>query len=341
MITEVEPTNKILNVRIIIPYKSVGLESDAIIYSKTIKKINKYTEVHISKSSDLSKLLSDSKLSNSQFFDDIHIYISNADKVWFPYSEKKYFMVNHELFYQSEADAEILSQIDTALCRTDIGSKWAEKIKTEHNFNYRIATTRFTTYFQEKQIIKHWNIILHSAGEHHWKQTDAIIKTWQKYQDLPVIIITCTGQCYRNVESILKSGGHPTNIILHKKLLEHEDFVLLKNKIGIHLCPSIVEGYGHYINEARKIKSLVITTNAPPMNELIDETSGILINCSSYGTKKNGTSLCFVSVEDIHEAVIKAQQMSIEEKKQMANNAYDKFIADTKTFETSIIEMLA
>lgn len=335
MITEIESNVNIFNIRIIIPYKSVGLESDAIIYAKTLKKINKYTEVIISKSDDLEKLLKE-----SNFFDDIHIYISNADKKWFPYCKKKYFMVNHELFYQSEKDSEILSEIDVALCRTDVGSQWAQKIKIEHNFNYHIATTRFTTYFPEKTITKHWNILLHSAGEHHWKQTDAIIKTWQKYPDLPFIIITCTNQCLRNVEALLKSGGQPTNMHLHKKLLEYDEFILLKNKIGIHLCPSIVEGYGHYINEARKIKSLVITTNMAPMNELIDENSGILINCSSYGTKKNGAPLCFISVDDIYEAVMKSYNMTIEDKKILADNAYEKFIEDTRTFETSIIEIL-
>lgn len=336
MINDIEPDAKILNVRIIIPYKSIGLESDATIYSKTIKKINKYTEVTISKSNDLNNLLKNNRL----FFDDIHIYVSNADKKWFPYCNKKYFMVNHELFYQSESDADVLREIDVALCRTHVGSEWAKKIKMDHDFSYQIKETKFTTFFQEKIMTKHWNVLLHSAGEHHWKQTDSIIKAWQKYENLPLIIITCTNQCLRNIEDLLKKGGYPKNMYLHKKLLEYDEFITVKNKIGIHLCPSIVEGYGHYINEARKIKSLVITTDMPPMNELIDESSGILIKCSSYGTKKNGTSLCFVTENEIYDAVMKAYNMSIEDKKKLVDNAYSKFVEDTSTFETSIIEML-
>lgn len=326
---------KFLNIRIIIPYKSVGLESDANIYLKTIKKINKHAKVIVSNSNDLNDVLK-----SGNFIDDVHIYISNADKKWFEHCHKKYFMVNHELFYQNPNDADILNKIDVALCRTNVGSQWAEKIKTEQKFSYQIKETKFTTFFQERHIVKHWNILLHSAGEHHWKQTDAIIKAWQLYPDLPFIVITCTNQCLRNIENLLKKGGYPKNMHLHKKLIDNEDFILIKNKIGMHLCPSIVEGYGHYINEARKIKSLVITTNMAPMNELIDKTCGILIDCSSYGTKKNGSQLCFVTEKNIYDAVMVAYHMSIDDRKKMAEIAYDKFINDTLTFESSIVDML-
>lgn len=327
-------TDTILNIRIIIPYKTSGLDADAIIYSKIIRKINKYNEVKINKSDDIAKLEKPIPI------DDIHIYISNADKRWFPYCKKKYFMVNHELFFQSEKDRDEIQQIDTALCRTHIGSIWANKVKSEQSFKYDVEETKFTTFFPEKDITKHWNILLHSAGEHHWKQTDSIIKAWQQHTDLPLIIITCTDQCFRNIEPLLKKGGYPKNMYLHKKLLEYEEFVIVKNKIGMHLCPSIVEGYGHYINEARKIKSLVITTNMAPMNELIDETCGVLINCSSYGTKKNGTPLCFVTEHDIYNGVMLALSMTIEKRKELAEVAYQRYLDDSRTFEMSIIKML-
>ena len=37
----------------------------------------------------------------------------------------------------------------------------------------------------------------------------------------------------------------------------------------IHMCPSLIEGWGQYIDEGRRSKSVVVTLNAPPMNELI------------------------------------------------------------------------
>jgi len=46
---------------------------------------------------------------------------------------------------------------------------------------------------------------------------------------------------------------------------------------GIHLCPSEREGYGLYIAEAMAAGALVIATNHPPMNELVTNATGLLI----------------------------------------------------------------
>lgn len=45
----------------------------------------------------------------------------------------------------------------------------------------------------------------------------------------------------------------------------------------IHVCASEREGFGHYINEARAAGALVVSTDHPPMNELI--TPGVKREC--------------------------------------------------------------
>lgn len=319
-----------MNVRILIPYKSVGLESDAKIYKKILNEL--YSEHNV--------IISNSNNDNPTVNDKIHIYISNVDKKWLKHAETKMLMINHELFFQSEKDIEKYKELDYVLCRTQIGYDWALKIKLEQKFKYKIILTRFTSIFPQLSIQKNENLILHSAGEHHWKQTDAIIKAWQKYPDLPLLILTCTDQCFRNIEPIVKKNGYPKNIYFHKKLLEYDKFVNLKNNAGIHLCPSIVEGYGHYINESRKVKSLVITTNFAPMNELIDDTCGILINCSSYGNKKNGTVLCFVNEDDIYNAVKRAIDLPIDVRKKLVEKAYLRFLNDENEFKTQMKKLM-
>lgn len=314
------------------PYQTVGFESDAKIYKKILTEL--YPDYNIS--------ICDSDNTVPTEHDKIHIYISNVDQKWFQYADIKMLMINHELFFQSERDKDLkrYGNIDYILCRTQVGYDWALKIKLEQGFKYKLVLTKFTSVFPSLTIQKEQNLILHSAGEHHWKQTDAIIKAWQKHPDLPLIIITCTGQCFRNVEPILKKGGYPKNVHFHKKLLEYNNFVNLKNKAGIHLCPSIVEGYGHYINESRKVKSLVITTNYAPMNELVDDTCGVLINCSSYGNKKNGTTLCFVNEDDIYTAVNKALNLTPDLREQLINKAYDKHVSDTNEFKNSMKKLI-
>ena len=53
----------------------------------------------------------------------------------------------------------------------------------------------------------------------------------------------------------------------------------------MHVCCSDAEGFGHYINEGRAHGALVrtVTTDAAPMNELVDESCGLLVAPSEYG----------------------------------------------------------
>lgn len=318
-------------IRIIIPYKTEGLGADANIFFKMIKKINPNIIVKIDTEDYLKNNI-------SQDIDDVHIYISNTDSSLLKYAKTKMFMINHELFMQKESDLEILKEMDYILARNKIGLEWAQQIKDKHKLKYEVKLIKFSTDFEQRDIPKIYNMILHSAGQHHWKQTDAIIKCWNKYKDLPVIVITCTEQCYRNIKNLINPNNK--NIVLYNYLLEKEKFIELKNKIGIHLCPSIVEGFGHYINEARKVKSLVITSDLAPMNELINQDTGILIKCDEIGKKKNGADLCFINEDSIYKAVKEAINLDINVRKKMIVIAYEKYLADVKYFEDSMRELL-
>lgn len=51
----------------------------------------------------------------------------------------------------------------------------------------------------------------------------------------------------------------------------------LQQSTPLHVCPSEREGFGHYINEARAAGAVVIAPDHPPMNELVNATTGVLI----------------------------------------------------------------
>ncbi|GLE06529.1 hypothetical protein PINS_up015855 [Pythium insidiosum] len=52
------------------------------------------------------------------------------------------------------------------------------------------------------------------------------------------------------------------------------------------LCPSVMEGYGHYINQARAAGGLILAPDTPPMNELVTEDSGVLISSQPTAHKE-------------------------------------------------------
>lgn len=314
-------------IRLIKPYNTKGLDADANIFRDMIQKVYPYYTIII-----------DTQDAILNSMDDVHIYISNTSEHLLKWAKVKMFMINHELFMQKDKDVHILKNIDIVLARNNIGFEWATNVKDKYNLRYEVKLIKFTSNIPTIDIEKNWNMILHTAGEHHWKQTDAIMKAWTTYDDLPTIIITCTDQCYRNIQKLVPSKL-PKNVILYKSLIPKDEFVKLKNRIGIHLCPSIVEGFGHYINEARKVKSLVITSNLPPMNELIDSLSGVLIDCTDVGKKKNGADLCFISSENIYNAVMRTINIDINNRKKMINIAHENFLNDYDFFENAIREL--
>jgi hypothetical protein len=99
------------------------------------------------------------------------------------------------------------------------------------------------------------------------------------------------------------------NLILYTKSLAYEELLGLQQSSGVHLCPSREEGFGHYINEARALGALVMTTNWAPMNELVQDHFGVLISCqptsiSFYGHLP-GSQACVVGPTDLEKAMDK------------------------------------
>lgn len=229
-----------------------------------------------------------------------------------------------------------MRRIDYVLTKTNYGTKIMTQLRKKYKLEFEIYYIGHTTLFPIKSIHRRdYQHILHLAGAHEFKNTDTIIKCWLAQPDLPPVIIGCYDNCLKNsldkyltAEEYQMALHHPNIQIITKKL-SFDDIVIMKYYHAIQLCPSITEGYGHYINEARITKSLVITTNLPPMNEFIDDTSGILINCDRIESKDNGNELCLISIDELANVVRRVMQMTPDEIDKMGLNAFHRYQHDT------------
>jgi hypothetical protein len=100
------------------------------------------------------------------------------------------------------------------------------------------------------------------------------------------------------------------NLIIYTERLSDEALLRLQRSSGVHLCPSREEGFGHYINEARAMGALVMTTNWAPMNDMVQEHFGVLIPCrltstSLYRSSLPGNQACRVGRNGIEAAMRK------------------------------------
>lgn len=75
------------------------------------------------------------------------------------------------------------------------------------------------------------------------------------------------------------------------------------------------------------------------MNELIDNHSGILIQCSSIIKKRNGIDICIISPENIYDSIQKYLTLLDNKKITLGKNARKKYIQDKKFFIEKMKEL--
>ena len=110
---------------------------------------------------------------------------------------------------------------------------------------------------------------LHVASAGLNKGTAAVLQAWQAHPHWPGITVLQSRR-----PALGRSGS---NVNYRAERVDDEQLVHLMSGSSVHLCPSEAEGFGHSIVEAMSCAALVLTTDAPPMNELVQEDRGVLI----------------------------------------------------------------
>lgn len=190
-------------------------------------------------------------------------YLSKAQKNW--------FIPNPEYYLQDLSD---LGYIDLVLCRTREVERIFKNLGKE---TYFMGFTTPDPYLNN--VAKDFSRYLHVAGRSPHKGTGVIIQTWNRHDHFPLI-------------TVLRKKGVPNdlpgNIEWIKKYLPYDELRVLQNESGVHLCLSETEGFGHYLLEAMACGAVVLTTDAPPMNEFIDHPN-CLVPYSSISYQNLGT----------------------------------------------------
>ncbi|MHC1478738.1 glycosyltransferase [Frateuria aurantia] len=131
----------------------------------------------------------------------------------------------------------------------------------------------------------------HLAGGSPRKGTERLLALWRRHPEWPRLTV---------VQRRPTGGEQPSNIDIRDGYLELAELRRLQNSHLIHLCPSEAEGYGHYLVEAMSVGAVVVTTDAAPMNELVNASRGRLL------AAHRGTAMGLVNAHPFDESAMEA-----------------------------------
>jgi glycosyltransferase involved in cell wall biosynthesis len=172
---------------------------------------------------------------------------------------------------------------------------------------------------------------MHLRGKSGMKGTEQVIGAWQKDDTLPPLTIV-------SKDPIPLPAGLEKRV---KVVVSPDDAERnrLMNEAEIHVCPSIAEGWGHYITEAMSVGAVVVTTDASPMNEHIRPEWGYLVGITSTRNHHQAV-LTYTTPTLIAEAVRRAAALSPERRREVGMMARERFLKRNAEFKEVALRLV-
>ncbi len=197
----------------------------------------------------------------------------------------------------------------------------------------RTLYTGFTSEDRLDRAVPREDAFLHLAGRSSAKGTRILLDAWCRHPEWPRLTVV---QCARKAHGLPRAD----NIEHRLGYVRDDELRRLQNAHRFHICPSEVEGFGHYIAEAMSVGAVVITTDAAPMNELVTPQCGVLLECTPG--ERVGLGLRHrVDVAAIEAGVARALALDTHAQARMGASARERFIALDRAFRDRLVEAFA
>lgn len=246
-----------------------------------------------------------------------NIFLERIFPRWRGSAEVSFLIPNQERFPERQLGL-LKREIDHVLVK----SRHAEEVFSRHHGS--VHYIGFTSESPVKNFEEAPGLsFVHLAGRSTLKGTEEVLKVWGRHPEWPELTLI---QCEENAPSKV-----PGNVKLVTRYLEDEDIRRLYREHEVHLCPSRSEGWGHYLVEPMLAGRLVVTTDGPPMNELVTAERGILVPFGKSEPRHLGVNY-FVEAEALERAVEGVLEMEVSERRRLALGAREWALENDQKF---------
>ncbi|GMF47501.1 unnamed protein product [Phytophthora fragariaefolia] len=191
-----------------------------------------------------------------------------------------------------------------------------------------------------------------------FKGTNAVLDCWLSRPDFPPLDVFMDQDIYNK---FLRTTYHESireqpKVTVHTGRVPDSMFGRMMVESAFLLCTSVLEGYGHYINQARASAAVIVTTDAPPMNELLPAESAVLVPHpratvdkqllggafdGEHGLEGVKGMATYVKGGEVCAAVDRILEMTPEERQAMGERARKQYVLDTRFFAAKMAELRA
>lgn len=236
---------------------------------------------------------------------DVNLFLEHVRREDLPFARRNFLIPNPE--WCLPKDVELLPRVTGVLLKT----RHAQPIFA--GLDCRTAAIGFASVDRLDTTVPRERTFFHLAGRSTNKGTERLLALWRRHPEWPRLTVI------QNPRTAMP-GAPAANIAHRIDYIDDTELQRLQNASAFHVCCSETEGFGHYIGEAMGVGAVVLTTDAPPMNELVTPECGVLVAYDSTGTQHLATTYHF-SDTALEAAVQRCIAMDDAEREALGRNA--------------------
>lgn len=259
----------------------------------------------------------------------MNLFLESYHPAFFPMASTNVLVPNPEWFPMYRMDS--FSGIDAVLCKTNSAIDIFSKLG------------KVTSYvgFTSKDIYRspiaagHDVRALHLAGRSPLKGTKRLLKVWRRHPEWPILTIV---QRPLSAEDTIDTETS-TNVKMQTCRIHEEDLLELIRSHSIFILPSEAEGYGQSLVEGMSAGAVIITTNGAPMNEIIAEDRGVLVDVAKTEPMSLGMKH-YVDEVDLERKIASVLSWSKEQRMAIGAAAREWYVENDRGFKRRFVDSI-